>query len=257
MSKDWLSMIWLFLTKLNHRRLCQTRSSPKLHQAMDILDHEASEDEAARKDMPLNRLSSHEANVELIDKEKRYRSILSQAHSSDEIVRQKWDDWEANIVELTWSEVGWIGFYKPFFLFGCLLVVQEELEASIPPSALSTATMQGQQTQTHSRALRVLIEQLDDLHRTLNQLVKRAQSLVDADDIRARITKVSSGFERFAQVEPAMFEDVLDEELSKYDKFLREIGEVEQKQKSLLSDIQVQNISDTAASQKFIQMLEP
>jgi programmed cell death 6-interacting protein len=73
---------------------------------MDILDHEASEDEAVRKDMSLNRLPSHEANVELIDKEKRYRSILSQAHSSDEVVRHKWNDWEANIVELTWSEVG-------------------------------------------------------------------------------------------------------------------------------------------------------
>lgn len=192
-----------------------------LDEAMDILDHEASEDEAARRDKQLSRLPSHEANVELIDKEKRYRSILSQALSSDEVVRQKWDDWEHNIVELTWSE--------------------EELEASIPSSALSTATTQGKQTQAHARALRVLIEELDDLHRARNQLIRRAQTLADADDIRARILKVSSGFERFAQVEPAMFEEVLDEELAKYDKFLREIGEVGQKQKGLLSDIQSRN----------------
>lgn len=72
---------------------------------MDILDNEASEDEAARKDTPLNRLPSHEANVELIEKERRYRNILSQAAASDEVVRQKWDDWENNIVELTWTEV--------------------------------------------------------------------------------------------------------------------------------------------------------
>lgn len=72
---------------------------------MDILDNEASEDEAARKNIPLDRLPSHEANVELIEKEKRYRSILAQAAMSDETVRQKWDDWEKNIVELTWSEV--------------------------------------------------------------------------------------------------------------------------------------------------------
>jgi ALIX V-shaped domain binding to HIV len=104
--------------------------------------------------------------------------------------------------------------------------------------------------------LRVLIEELDDLHRAQNQLVKRAQSLAEADDNRARIMKVSSGFERFAQVEPAMFEDVLDEELAKYDKFLREIGEIEQKQKGLLSDIQVQTISDTVASQKFMRITE-
>jgi programmed cell death 6-interacting protein len=73
---------------------------------MDILDHEASEDEATRRDTPLDRLPSHEANVELVDKEKRYRSILAQALSSDEVVRRKWDEWENNIVELTWSEVG-------------------------------------------------------------------------------------------------------------------------------------------------------
>lgn len=85
----------------------------------------------------------------------------------------------------------------------------------------------------------MLIEELEDLHRDRNQLVRRAQSLADADDIRVRILKVSSGFERFAQVEPAMFEDVLDEELAKYDKFLREIDEVGQKQNHILSDIQV------------------
>jgi programmed cell death 6-interacting protein len=132
---------------------------------------------------------------------------------------------------------------------GLHFVFQEDLEASIPSSALSTATTQGKQTQAHARALRVLIEQLDDVHRDRNQLVRRAQSLADADDIRARILTVSSGFERFAQVEPAMFEDVLDEELSKYDKFLREISEVEQKQNGILSDIQVPVISDTTASQ--------
>lgn len=125
---------------------------------------------------------------------------------------------------------------------------QEDLEASLPSSALSTATSQGKQTQGHARALRVLIEELDDIHRTRSQLVRRAQSLADVDDIRARILKVSSGFERFAQVEPAMFEDVLDEELSKYDKFLREIGEVKQKQDGILSDIQVQAISDDCFS---------
>lgn len=217
---------------------------------MDILDHEASEDETVRRDTPLDRLPSHEANVDLIDKEKRYRSILAQALSSDEVVRQKWDEWEPNIVELTWSEVGH-GVSVPG-QFGCLICFQEDLETSLPSSALSTTTTQGKRTQAHARALRVLLEELDDIHRARSQLVRRAQSLADADDIRARILKVSSGFERFAQVEPAMFEDVLDEELSKYDKFLREIGEVEQKQNGVLSDIQVQGISDMNAFWEFM-----
>jgi programmed cell death 6-interacting protein len=72
---------------------------------LDILDSEASEDEAARKEVSLNRPKSYEANVELIEKASRYRSILSQAAESDELVRQKWDDWEESISELTLDEV--------------------------------------------------------------------------------------------------------------------------------------------------------
>ena len=72
---------------------------------MDILDSEASEDEAARNEIPLNRLPSHEANVELIEKERRYRRILADAGESDETIRQKWDDWEESIAQLTWNEV--------------------------------------------------------------------------------------------------------------------------------------------------------
>ena len=74
-------------------------------QAMDILDSEASEDEAARSVKPLKRLPSHVANDELTSKAERYRHILTQAQDSDELVRQKWDDCETNIRTLTWDEV--------------------------------------------------------------------------------------------------------------------------------------------------------
>lgn len=72
---------------------------------MDILDNEASEDENFRKDILLDRSPSHEVNVEFIEKQERYRAILDQARGSDDTVRQKWDDWEKNIIELTWDEV--------------------------------------------------------------------------------------------------------------------------------------------------------
>ncbi|GLB40217.1 putative BRO1-like domain containing protein [Lyophyllum shimeji] len=195
-----------------------------LDEAMDILDNEASEDEAARKYATLNRLPSHEANVELIEKEKRYRSILAQAATSDETVRQKWDEWEKNIVELTWSE--------------------EELEASIPSSTLSSSaamTAEGRQTQTHARALRVHLEALDDLHRVREQIMRRAQALAAADDIRERVLKAAAGLARLTEVEPAMFEDVSDEELAKYDRFLAEMGEIEQRQAAILLEIQRRN----------------
>jgi programmed cell death 6-interacting protein len=70
------------------------------------LDNEASEDEASRKEHPINRPPSHEANIELTDKAARYRQILDQAKESDESVRQKWYEWEEHIRQLTEDEVG-------------------------------------------------------------------------------------------------------------------------------------------------------
>lgn len=77
---------------------------------MDILDAEAEEDEDFQESMPSVRKPSHEANEELIEKAKRYRGILTQAADSDELIRQRWLDWERNIVQLTWDEVGY-GFH--------------------------------------------------------------------------------------------------------------------------------------------------
>ncbi|KAF5371831.1 hypothetical protein D9615_009578 [Tricholomella constricta] len=214
-----------------------------LDEAMDILDNEASEDEAARKHTALDRLPSHEANVELIEKEKRYRAILAQAAMSDETVRQKWDEWERNIVELTWSEVRdpsapeWRSHPDAEDS-------QEDLEASIPSSTISSSaapTAQGKQTQTHARALRVQIEALDDMHRAREQLVRRAQALAAANDIEERVVRAAAGFARLVEVTPAMFEDVSDEELAKFDRFLREMAEIEQRQSGILAEIQRRN----------------
>lgn len=81
---------------------------------MDILDSEASEDEAIREKHNGSiddRIPSVEANRELIEKASRYRGILEEAASSDETVRQQWDQWEENIAELLWDEVRHCIFY--------------------------------------------------------------------------------------------------------------------------------------------------
>ncbi|KAF9532602.1 BRO1-like domain-containing protein [Crepidotus variabilis] len=195
-----------------------------LEEALDILDNEASEDEAARKSLPIDRLKSHEANVELTEKSKRYQSILTQASESDEHVRQKWDEWESRITELTMDEAN--------------------LEASVPSStALSSArpTPQGRQTRDHARALRAKLEELDALHREAGQLVRRARSRAASDDIQPRILKAASGFERLTTVTPEMFEDVLDDELAKFDTFLIEIREMKKRQTGLLEEIRSKN----------------
>ncbi len=83
----------------------------------------------------------------------------------------------------------------------------------------------------------MLLEQLDDLVRERSQLVSRAQRLADADDISPRIVKEAAGLERWAEVQPSMFEDSLDQELAKYDKFRRDIEEGGVKQTELLEKV--------------------
>jgi len=195
-----------------------------LEGAMDALDNEASEDENAREDYPINRPPSHEANVELTSKAERYRHILDQARDSDETVRQKWYDWEDHIRQLILDEAA--------------------LQANVPSSTFSGAnqgTPQARTTRNIARALRAKLEDLDATHRDRNDLVRRARALAEIDDVRPRILKAAAGFEKLATVQPVMFEDISDEELSKYDKYLLELSALEKRQEALLQEIRVEN----------------
>lgn len=71
--------------------------------------------------------------------------------------------------------------------------------------------------------------------------MQRAKLTTEVDDIEDRVLLVSAGFEKLAEVRPAMFEDIMDEELAKYDKFLKEISDLEQKQITTLSELKVRN----------------
>ncbi|KAF8825086.1 hypothetical protein HHX47_DHR7000235 [Lentinula edodes] len=212
-----------------------------LNEAMDILDQEASEDESTRENLPipLTRPPSHEANVHLVDKERRYRTILDQAATGDETIRTKWDQWERNITELTWDEA--------------------DLEASIPSSTLSTSSYPSSSssfsTDKHARTLRSLLESLSELYTDRDNLIRRASALAEADDIQPRIVKAAAGFERLGletaestgtpyselaqkhTTHPAMFEDISNGELAKYDKFMQWMRDLEGKQEEILGSI--------------------
>ncbi|KAJ4464583.1 BRO1-like domain-containing protein [Lentinula aciculospora] len=202
-----------------------------LNEAMDILDQEASEDESTRENLSLDRPPSHEANAHLVDQERRYRTILDQAAISDETIRTKWDQWERNISELTWDEA--------------------ELEASIPSSTSSTTQPRSSNTtDIHARNLRSLLESLSDIYRDRENLIQRTKTLIEADDIQPRIMKTASGFERLAETvveaqkhitNPAMFEDVLNDELGKYDKFVQWMRNLEVKQEDILGSVKSEN----------------
>ncbi|KAG2367812.1 BRO1-domain-containing protein [Suillus spraguei] len=194
-----------------------------LDEAMDILDSEASEDEAARREIPMNRPPSHEANQELVMKQQRYRTILTQAAESDELVRRKWEEWEDQISELTRHE--------------------DELEALVPSSTVSMTgkAVSTSQTQIHARTLRGLLESLDDIRRTRDDLVVRAQRRADGDDIRPKVLAAAANLEPGIEMSAVMFEDVSDNELAKYDKFIQGLTEGRKKQEELLSSIKSTN----------------
>ncbi|KAF9820903.1 hypothetical protein IEO21_01130 [Rhodonia placenta] len=208
----------------NVRKLARS-DSELLDKAMDILDQEAEEDETFRVEHSADRTPSQDTNTELIAKAQRYRNILEQASESDDLVRQKWDEWEKNIIELTWDEA--------------------QLEASVPSSTISPAQPSSARrvtpTQTHARSLRVLLESLDDVLRSRADLVRRAVRLAESEDIKPRILKAAATIEQWVDVQPSMFEDVLEDELAKYDKFRSDLEGSEQKQSELLNSIKQRN----------------
>lgn len=123
-----------------------------------------------------------------------------------------------------------------------VVLFQDDLEEAVPSSTVSLSgsaadARNPNSTQAHARQLRVLLESLDDVQRARAQLVSRATRLADAEDITPRILRAAAAIERWVEVTPAMFEDVLDDALGKYEKFREELEEGEQRQEVLLDSI--------------------
>ena len=122
-------------------------------------------------------------------------------------------------------------------------MLQADLEYSIPSSTGAPAhhTSSGgvDASRSHARSLRVLLEKLDDLMNARAELVAKVNRLTTADDITPRVLKAASAMEQWVNVQPAMFEDILDEELSKFDKFRRQLEDDAQKQGELLEAVRV------------------
>lgn len=94
-------------------------------------------------------------------------------------------------------------------------------------------------TQTHARALRVLLESLDDVTHKRGDQVRRATRLADSEDITPKITRAANALERWVDVQPARFEDVMEQELTKFDKFRIGVEETAREQEALLAQIKV------------------
>jgi programmed cell death 6-interacting protein len=112
------------------------------------------------------------------------------------------------------------------------------LTESVPASTGSAET-RNSQSYIHARALRGHLESLDNIKRARAQIIERAQRVADHDIIKDRILQAAEGFDHLDEVKPVVFEDIMDEELAKYDKFLQELIENEEKQNDILASITV------------------
>lgn len=209
---------------------------------MEILDQEAEDDEAFRETHPVSeRPPSHEANTDLVGKEQRYRAVLQQARDSDELVRKKFEEWEENIIQLTWNEVRTRNLIVSTTSLILLPGAQADLEDFIPSSTVASQTQRtsADPVRAHARALRVQLEKLDDLSKSRGEVGARVSRLAGADDITPRILRAAAAMEQWVNVQPAMFEDILDEELAKYDKFRVQLQDDERQQAELLDAVKV------------------
>ncbi|WVQ79570.1 pH-response regulator protein palA/RIM20 [Cryptococcus sp. DSM 104549] len=195
-----------------------------LNEAMDILDQEATENEAllARQPELVNtREPSHVANQRLIEMAGQYDATVKQAAGSDTAVREKWEEWSRLIGMLAGGEDA-INDYVPS------TDISSSGLASLPPSV---------------RPLRSSLEQLDDRIAHRARLFAEARNMAATDDIRPQVlqeaTRLAHG--GTGDVKPEWFEDIFHKSLEKYEGVQKEMGEEETKQDELLQQIQAQN----------------
>ncbi|PVF99793.1 putative pala protein [Serendipita vermifera] len=198
-----------------------------LNEAYDILEIEADEDETHRQTYgkKWTRLPSHTANMELTANAEHYNTLLKQATATDVTVTEKWKEWGVMIETLA---------------------LDENKLAALPtnnPSPKTSASPLSTQTKSHMRILRGHLESLDEIRRNRQLTLIRLQNFASSDDISDRIKLVALGLERWTEVKAEMFEDVMTEELQRYEKYRNEISSTEPEQRDLLRKIEERNAS--------------
>ena len=110
---------------------------------------------------------------------------------------------------------------------------------ALVPSSTGSASSLNRETKKRTRTLRTLMEHLDEAKDDRANVLARAQRMVDADDVQPRIMREAAARERWTDVTPAMFQDAMDEEMGKFDKFRGMVDEGAEKQGDLLAQLQV------------------
>lgn len=109
--------------------------------------------------------------------------------------------------------------------------------------ATSPSTAQSSVTKTQVRALRGLLESLEDLVADRARLAGQVKRQANSDNIKPRILREAAAVDKWVDVKPAMFEGTIEEELGKFDKYQEQLEHTRETQEDMLTKLKVSSLT--------------
>jgi programmed cell death 6-interacting protein len=116
------------------------------------------------------------------------------------------------------------------------------MERLIPSHATNANSAESTQAHTYARAIRAALEHLEDLRNARARCVESVRQRASTDDIKPRIMREAAGLARWVEVKPAMFEQTMEEEMGKFDRYRDSIEEGTEAQEQELARVEVSDL---------------
>ncbi|KAL9604993.1 MAG: hypothetical protein Q9219_000181 [cf. Caloplaca sp. 3 TL-2023] len=199
-------------------------------EGVSLLKAEAAEDERARSKHGTDRWTrppSSQAAESLYAKVNEIDSYLKSAGSSDELVKSKFKECESAIQILSGTN--------------------RDLEASVPSSRKATLTPAVERA---ADSLRLALSDVSKLEHRRKKITQEMREKVKDDDINSAILAETARFEReypMQKIEPAIFENLFEDRLERYDEDKKLVSSEKESQSQLATRIQEANAAFTTA----------
>ncbi|KAL8718074.1 MAG: hypothetical protein Q9225_004757 [Loekoesia sp. 1 TL-2023] len=195
-----------------------------------LLKAEATEDDRARSKHGTDRWTrqpSAQAAERLYAQVNEIDGYLKSAASSDELVKNKFKEFESPIQILSGSKM--------------------DLEASVPSSRRATLTSSIERA---ADTLRSALSDVNKLEHRRKNIIQELRQKVKDDDINSAVLAETARFEReypMQKIEPAMFENLFEDRLERYDEDKAIVSHEKESQSQLVVRLQEANATFTTA----------
>lgn len=85
------------------------------------------------------------------------------------------------------------------------------------------------------------MEALEDVQHARAELIHRVEHVAEIDDVAPRFMREASSVARWVEVRPQIFEQAIEEELNKYERYRKQLEQNQQRQEDALSIIRDQH----------------